>query len=123
VIKGRGERMNERNISVNYRDTKNGYVLALCDIEHLGKRYKDVKNGDEIILDLETYRNFYDSNERKTVEEIAQFIKDNKMYIINAVGRRAVDVIISLGIASETEVMEIYGIPHVQVYYVRLNKA
>ncbi len=98
-------------ISIKIHDSENGNIIALCDDELLGKKFKEGATE----LDLDTYGNFYKEN---TVSEDDVFLMfgDIGFYSVNAVGQRSVDILIRAKYIEKAQVSTIGGIPTVQIY-------
>jgi len=121
-------------LSMRYYSTPKGIVLALCDSELLGNIYKETrhpkgqreqeKEEEYVVLDLKSHRHFYEPENKETVASSAvmEFIRNNKIHCVNAVGPRAVSILTSLGIANDEEIVIVGGIPHAIIYYIRLRE-
>lgn len=83
-------------------------VLAVCDKDVFNKRFVD----RDLQLDLTS--DFYKGEER-TKEETIVLMK--KAYIVNAVGKQAVDCCIKAGIIDKDKIKKIKKIPY--AYMVR----
>ena len=85
-------------------------VIALADEELMGKQFEE---GDFLLKIGAFYR-----GELIDEEEARERVKEGT--IINAVGERAVGVLIDLGLATEKSVKRVSGVPHVQsiMYFV-----
>ncbi len=91
-----------------YNQGNSDILLAACDSDLLGKIFHD-KAKD---LKLEVKKDFY---EGKTVS-LAELEKAlHKATIANLVGEKTVKKAIELGLAVESSVLKIHGIPHVQI--------
>lgn len=82
-------------------------VLAMADLELLGKTFKE---GDSIL----EVSSFFKENKAKP-EEIGEIIK--KATIINAVGKQSTKAVIKAGLASDSNLKHVKGIPHIQVIF------
>ncbi|MGC8586905.1 MAG: DUF424 domain-containing protein [Candidatus Micrarchaeia archaeon] len=92
-------------------DTESGQLVAICDEELIGKKFKE----GNIRLDLDTYASFYKGELIK--EESAEALIDrDALYSANVVGKRAVSVLLKKGIADKKDVKEIEGVPFVQIF-------
>ncbi len=100
-------------------DTPMGKILAICDHELLGRRLTGRLGDVDVSLDLIAYREFYDSGVVLDEDEITELLSKNKMYVINAVGERIVNLLIDIGITRQEDVKLIGDVPHIQVYYIR----
>jgi len=89
-----------------------GITIAICDAEQIGKSLEE----GEIVLDLNTYKNFYHGKEMD-IDEAAAFVKKNfsNTLSINAVGRRALKAVQAAGLDVSGALM-IQGVPHLQVF-------
>jgi len=91
---------------VKIHKTQDGKKLvAVCDKELLGKKFKE-KN---IQLDLSS--DFY-NGEEKNEEELMKMFDD--AYIVNMVGKKAVDLGKKAGIVLEENIVYVKKIPHAQ---------
>ena len=86
-------------------------TLAVCDEDLLGKVFEE---GDAI-LDLKTYRSFYDG-ESVTEAEAIELIKAAKS--MNIVGKKSIAAARKAIGVSEKSVKKIGEVPHLQVYYI-----
>lgn len=84
-------------------------IVAVCDKELVGRVLEE---GDKFI-DLDTYRSFY-VGKLSTRKEVSDALEDFSS--ANFVGRKAVGVVLELGIAGEESVMYIKDIPYIQIY-------
>jgi len=80
-------------------------ILALCDKNLLGKKIED----QNIQLDLSS--SFY-KGEEADIEELKKLIK--KAYIINAVGKKAVEFLEKEGLIEKENIIYVKKIPHAQ---------
>ncbi len=88
-------------------------ILALCDREHLGKVFRE----GELRLDLKTYSSFY-KGELVTAEGARRALMDADS--LNLVGKRSIALAAKLGLVSKAGVRTIGGVPHVQVYRIKV---
>ncbi|MFO8110858.1 MAG: DUF424 family protein [Thermoplasmata archaeon] len=81
-------------------------LLAACDEGLLGKKYRE----GEMILDIK--ESFYGGD---LVEKMS--LKDHikEASIINLVGETCVRAAVDMGMGSEEDIIEVEGIPHLQV--------
>lgn len=86
-------------------------IVALADAELMGRKLQD----SERVLDLESFSSFYKGT-KVSVEEAQKELRNKQVNSLNLVGKRAVEVAVSLGLAQKEHVVHIQGIPHVQVY-------
>lgn len=93
-------------------ETERGDMLALCDEELIGKVHKD---GSGTILDLVMYADFY-KGELLEYEKAKQAFIDSELYTANIVGEDSVKIAIELGIADESNVKNLGGVPSVQIF-------
>ena len=84
-------------------------IVALCDASLRGK----VLRQGEMVLDLERFAGFYGS-EKAGPEKIPGEL--SKATSVNAVGKKAVGLVVKNGLASEKDAVSFGGVPHVQVY-------
>ncbi len=96
--------------------TEQGDMIAMCDEKALGRVYRDRKAG--VVLDLKKYRNFYEG-ELVSPEDALKALSDADLYTGNIVGKEAVGVAVKAGLAAESEVRDIGGVPSLQIYRVR----
>lgn len=85
--------------------TKRGVIAALCDTELIGLKYKE----GEKVLDLTAA--FY-KGEKKDKKEIIIILKN--AYIINAVGKKSIQLLEEGNFTDGSEVQMIHKIPYVQ---------
>ncbi len=90
---------------IKLHPTKRGIIVALCDSEIIDQKYKE----KEKILD--TTALFY-KGEKKEKKEILLMLK--KAYIVNAVGKKSVELLKELNFIEGNEVQTIKKIPYVQ---------
>ncbi len=81
-------------------------LLAACDESLLGQVYTE----GEIHLDVK--ESFYGGD---IVKNVSLKEKMREATIINLVGSDCVDVAIDMGLGSEGDVMEVQGVPHLQI--------
>lgn len=97
-------------IFVNMRKTPKGKVLALCDEELIGKKYKEGKT----VLDLDKYRVFYEGEKiDEDREKISALVRDADS--INAVGSRSIALLEELGL-NISNARTVKGVLHLHVY-------
>lgn len=100
-------------ILINFLERNGKTVVAICDEELLGKKYKE----GEICLDLIRYRSFY---EGKKIEELNEDeIKDKfkSASSINIVGNKSLKLIEKYGFdVSHKKLIGKEKIPHLQIY-------
>ena len=94
---------------VKLKDSKEGFILAVCDSELLGKTFSE----GEMQLDLTN--DFY-KGEEKSDDEIADLMRN--AYIINLVGEKSCALAIKEGIINEKDIKKVKNIPHIQVLLV-----
>ena len=80
-------------------------IVAVCDEELIGKKFKE----KSIQLDLSS--NFY-KGEKKSEEEIIKMFDD--AYIVNMVGKNAINLGKKVGIVLENNIIYVQKIPHAQ---------
>ena len=81
-------------------------LLAACDAELVGTKHQDGK------LRLDVAPSFYDG---LRIDEQTLSFYLRSCTVANLVGKRAVDVAISLGLVEPEHVLVIAGIPHAQL--------
>ncbi|HUB92836.1 MAG TPA: DUF424 family protein [Candidatus Saccharimonadales bacterium] len=98
-------------IYIKVHTTPEGEIIAMCDSELLGKVYKEAR----LELDLLQYASFYkgDLIEEKAAESTPAI---NDFYTANIVGKRSVGIFVKKGIASESEIKTIKGVPYIHLY-------
>lgn len=92
---------------VKIHEDQQRIIIALCDKDIFGRKFEE-KN---IVLDLSS--EFFNGSEMKT-EEIKDLIK--KAYIVNAAGKRSIDLLKNLNLIDEKSIILVSNIPTVQVY-------
>ena len=97
-------------LSVRSIETKEGRIVAICDLELLGKKFKEGK----AVLDLEKYSSFYQGlkipNDSPLLDDLVKKAKS-----VNAVGLKSLRALERLGFdVSGTK--KVKGVPHLQVY-------
>lgn len=85
-------------------------VVALCDADLLGKVFE----GDGLFLDLKSHRSFYEG-EKVSKEQAVDLLRDADS--ANVVGKKSVDAA-KKAFGSDSSVVFIAGVPHLQVYRV-----
>ena len=85
-------------------------VVAICDEELLGKKFEEGKI--QLYVDPKFYKG--DLVDEKELEKI---LEDST--IINAVGKKSVEILIKMGLVDKRRVLYIKGIPHAQVIIIR----
>ena len=89
-------------------------VLAVCDADILGR----VIRGGKIVIDLSRHQDFYKGKKASGKAEIVSLLKEADS--ANLVGKKCVQIALDEGFASEAQVLDIGGVPHIQVYKVFL---
>lgn len=84
-------------------------VLAAADSDVLGKKW----SGGVRVLDLAAFRSFY---EGEALDERALESALGACTMANLAGPRAVGVALRMGLADPESVVDIGGLPHVQIY-------
>ena len=84
----------------------NDVLLALCDKDILGKTF----DGDDITITVS--KDFYGESDCTKVQALKLAKKST---IINAVGNKAVKLLIGAKIVDESSVIQIGGVAHAQV--------
>ena len=90
---------------VKIHSTPNGNMLAVCDSNILGKVFEE----ENIQIDLSA--RFY-QGEKLSIEKIEVLLKD--CYVVNAVGKNSVDLLIRKNLVEKCNVRVISGIPYAQ---------
>ncbi len=103
--------MQEKSIYIKVHPTPEGEIIAMCDSELLGRKYSEGK----VELDLSAYSNFY-RGELVGEEEAGSAIALDGFYTANIVGERSVRIFIRKGIASESDVKRVEGIPYMHLF-------
>ncbi len=80
--------------------------IALCDAELLGKEFEEGK------MHMQVHRQFYEGHVASK-EEIIQSTKT--AYMLNAVGKKAIDLLVKENLIEKDSVQWIAGIPFVQI--------
>lgn len=93
-------------------ENANARVVAVCDRKLHGKVFE--KGGQ--VLDLKKYGAFY-KGEEAGENEVREAIKGFSS--LNLVGEEASALAVRAGIAHQSQVLEIAGVPQVQVYILR----
>ncbi|MEM4137353.1 MAG: DUF424 family protein [Candidatus Anstonellaceae archaeon] len=103
--------MKKSNSSIFYKlhYSQDSLILALCDSELIGKKFSDSK----IILDLDTFKNFYLGEELVLSKAKELFEQCDS---INLVGKNSVEIAKALGYINENDIRYIQNVPHVQIY-------
>ncbi len=83
-------------------------ILAICDAELIGKKFIQ----GEFILDMTSI--FY-KGEPKDQKEISNLIRAS--YIINAVGKKTIKLLIDENFMSKEDIKTISGVPHIQIVF------
>ncbi len=92
-------------IVVKIHNSEMGLVVALCDNELIGKKFSEGK----LILDLNS--DFY-KGKVLPKEKIISLLKT--AYIINAVGKESVELVLKNNYVEKEKIIKIGGIPHAQ---------
>lgn len=90
-------------------DTDRGTVVAVCDMDILGKRFEE--NG----VILQVTRDFF-GGERASPKEVAEAI--GKCITANIVGKKAVEVLIRDNVVNPESVITVSGQKHAQIFRV-----
>ncbi|MBW2972357.1 DUF424 family protein [Candidatus Woesearchaeota archaeon] len=90
---------------VKVHSTPNGKLLAICDSDVLGKRFEEGNR------QLNLSSRFYQGEEMEE-EAVAKLLKAG--YVVNAVGKRSVALLIRLKLVDKKNVVEVAGVPHAQ---------
>jgi hypothetical protein len=85
-------------------------ILAVADSDVVGRKFSDREK------EIEISNEFY--NEQKAdAGTIARLAKEAT--IINAIGKKAVELLIDKGLVKGEETVEVCGLPHAQVFVIR----
>ena len=95
----------EKPIAIKVHETEKGTVVGACDIEHLGKTL----DHEEISLSEDFYHEKYVS-----VKELVKHLE--VCYTANLFGKRAIQGYCEKNPDAKDYVIEISGIPHLQIY-------
>jgi uncharacterized protein len=101
-LQSRGYSLIGRTFSI-----QNTIVLACCDKELIGKTLEDKK------IFLEVNQKFY-GNKEITKKELQKALEEAQN--INLLGKKSVNTAIEKKIAEKEDVIEIKGVPHLQIY-------
>lgn len=91
-------------------------ILAICDADLIGKKFSNQK----IVLDLETFKNFYVGEELDHSDAKELFEKSDS---INIVGKNSLQIALDLGYAQIEEVLYVGEVPHLQIYKILKKKS
>jgi uncharacterized protein len=92
--------------------TPEGEIIAMCDSELLGKKFKEGK----LELDLSTYSEFY-KGDLVEDDEASDYIKNSRsFYTANIVGEKSVAIFLRKGLVSRKEVRKVKEVPYVHIY-------
>jgi len=91
---------------INVRRIGKTVLLAICDVELLGKTLRDGK------ITFEIREDFY-KGLMVSVEEAIELVKQST--VVNMVGRRIVEKAIEEGLVHPEAVLKISGVPHAQI--------
>ena len=93
-------------VYINLKQVGRNVLLAVCDVEILGKTLREGK----IVFHVK--EEFYNGR-KATVEEAVSLI--NNSTIVNLVGKNCVGTAIAKGYVHPDAVLNIEGIPHAQI--------
>lgn len=93
-------------VYLNLRKQGQSIVLAICDVELLGKTLNEGK------IVFEVSEEFYKGT-KTTVEEAINLIRQST--IVNMIGKRIVKKAIEKGLIHPEAVLNISGVPHAQI--------
>ena len=85
---------------------KHNKILAVCDESLIGKIFEE----DELIIEIT--KDFY-HDEKCNSKEIIELIR--KFSIVNAVGKKIIELLIKEKLIDKDKILKIKGIPHVQI--------
>ena len=101
--------MSEEKCWVKIHHSRTGeVVVAVCDKELVGRKLT-IKGG----VDVNVNKSFY-CGVLIEPSELEKYIKQGT--IINLLGQRAVEAAVRMGLAKRSAIIEIDGIPHLQIY-------
>ncbi|MGC8676115.1 MAG: DUF424 domain-containing protein [Candidatus Micrarchaeia archaeon] len=92
-------------------ETENGTLLAVCDEELIGRKLSEGNRQ----MDLDTYAEFY-VGEKLEEGAVAKALDSVRIYSANVVGKKSVGIFLKKGIVKKENVMEIEGVPYVQIF-------
>ena len=97
---------------INVKKIKNEVLITLCDDDLIGKKLN--------FNDTEFYINpkFY-NGEKKNEKEIRELLK--KATIINAIGKKSVNLCLNEGYIDKEGIIYVNGIPHAQMFLIPRN--
>jgi len=98
-------------ICLKVHETGSEVVLAACDKDLLGKKLEHNE------LEIEIRRSFYFSEELNS-EDFIEKIKERNYTTANLFGKETVDLVLKTKIATSASVVNIAGIPHLQIFEV-----
>ncbi len=93
--------------------TEHGDMIAMCDEKMLGRVYSDKKTGTT--LDLDKYRDFYEGALVYPKDAVDTLLGAD-IYTCNIVGEDSVGAAIKAGLATDSDIKAIGGVPSLQVY-------
>ena len=97
---------------VSIKKIQKEVLITLCDEEILGKKLNF--NGIEIYVNPKFY-----NGEKKDENEIKELLK--KATIINAIGKKSVNLCLKEGYIDKSGIIYIDGIPHAQMFLLPRN--
>ena len=98
------------HFSYKVHRTGSDTLLAVTDSDIVGKSFSDKSR--EIMINPDFYEE--KKGDAGTVAKLAK-----EATIINAIGKKAVDLLIDKGVVKSEETTEVCGLPHAQVFVIR----
>jgi hypothetical protein len=98
---------NKELIAVKVHETDEGIVIGACDLDLLGKTFKE----DDITLEL--VEEFY-SDKQLTIEELLEIIESS--ITANLVGKKLISAYCEENPNFESSVKTVEGVPHLHVF-------
>ncbi|MEM4620450.1 MAG: DUF424 family protein, partial [Desulfurococcaceae archaeon] len=83
-------------------------IIAICDYELIGMKIVDNEKNISIYVDP-----FFYQGDLLTIDEALKLL--SQATIVNLIGRNIVEAVVKLGLVLKETVVEIAGIPHVQL--------
>uniref|UniRef100_A0A7C4HCL2 DUF424 family protein n=1 Tax=Staphylothermus marinus TaxID=2280 RepID=A0A7C4HCL2_STAMA len=83
-------------------------IIAICDYELIGMKIVDNEKNISIYVDP-----FFYQGDLLTIDEALKLL--SQATIVNLIGKNIVEAVVKLGLVLKETVVEIAGIPHVQL--------
>ncbi|MBN1544246.1 DUF424 family protein [Candidatus Woesearchaeota archaeon] len=90
---------------VNVHSTPNGKLFAICDSDILGEVFEE--GGRQLNLSSRFYQ-----GKEMSEQDLERVLKDS--YVINAVGKKSVALLIRLKMVDKKNVLKVSGVPYAQ---------